>query len=291
MIYKLCRLKAKKHKFQISLALTHQPNQMDAAASDDDDHSGSAEGDTLIVARKVEKDAGAHHHDGGSTPTAEQGSLCSCRRFLLLPFFLAVGVAAFFVISLTNDERWLRGSAITSRVDTVMVPSSGPGRYVDADQSATTTASAAAAAAATTTTTATLPSSVSTSSWSFAPDSCTILVVSDALHRSKNVLQAASLRSYATRHGYKFEVIDPMEVAPECKRSLSDFFFQKHCTVASWMERTQSEGAAALVLDGDVVAVGADGLSLDRWLRGGFSDGTNRSFDVMLCELFVCLFD
>ena len=243
-----------------------------------DDAEGDAEDDALVGGRQNGNGAGSRHKGAAlasaavletslSSPPSPPQSFTCCRRLLLIPFLLAVGAAAFFVISLTDDERWLRGGTILPYAGVVSrggddVSLGGTGGEPNLHHTPTTVVPPE-------------PEPHFT-----APASCTILVVSDANHRSKNILQAATLRSYATLHGYAFEVADPSEVAPECD-AIEDFFFKKHCAVSYWMERTQAEGSATLVLDGDVVAVGGDSLSLDRWLHGGFSDNVARSFDIV----------
>lgn len=59
----------------------------------------------------------------------------------------------------------------------------------------------------------------------------------------------------------------PDEQSANCKaRYISDFFFQKHCAVRTFL-LTQPPRSAVYVLDGDIV-VAAPEVPLDRWLEG-----------------------
>ena len=98
-----------------------------------------------------------------------------------------------------------------------------------------------------------------------------IVAVVDVVFRKAYLLQLATQRAYAQRHGYTFTLVDP-EQFPQCRRKhhfrrhdLPDFFFVKHCVVRAWLA-VQIDGYTAVILDSDVVA-GAPEISMDNWLQ------------------------
>lgn len=106
-----------------------------------------------------------------------------------------------------------------------------------------------------------------------------LLVVSDVdgvrgAGDPSQLLQYATQRAYAARHGYDWAVLDPKRYASVCypPRKLFGqpyFFFAKHCAVLQLLREhpTKGRGLAVVVLDGDNIAAAPD-LPLTRWLEG-----------------------
>lgn len=89
-----------------------------------------------------------------------------------------------------------------------------------------------------------------------------LATVADKKHQSKFGISIASQRCYAKRHGYHFEVIDPVEYRSCAK--FRDFFFRKHCSVARFLEKQQDD-YILFVFDGDNPVVWME-RSLEHWL-------------------------
>eukprot|EP00913_Durusdinium_trenchii_P006749 g6345.t1 len=109
----------------------------------------------------------------------------------------------------------------------------------------------------------------------FSPDGSRVLVSyyhSDKKHQSKFGISIASQRCYAKRHGYHFEVIDPVEYRSCAK--FRDFFFRKHCSVARFLEKQQDDYILCPGLEHWLVEVSATDVVLyERWMNNEIMAG------------------
>ena len=97
-----------------------------------------------------------------------------------------------------------------------------------------------------------------------------ISIADESFQKRYSVLFRA-MSTYASKYGYKWQVLGKSETDSECEEKHSRYFFRKHCIVAHWMEKATKPGDRILVFDADVVPYRID-TSLDYWLNKTLED-------------------